>query len=122
MADLLNEDEIARRLESLPAWHATDANGSSAITATFEFTDFVDALDFVNQVGHEAEQVNHHPDIDIRWNRVTLVQSSHSAGGLTAADFDLAQRIAAATGLGSDAGEAEDAAAADDDEDSGDSA
>ncbi len=99
MADLLSNDEINRRLEALPAWSATSADGTSAITATFEFNDFADALAFVNQVGHEAEQANHHPDIDIRWNKVTLVQSSHSDGGLTAADFTLAHAVGAATGL-----------------------
>lgn len=99
MADLLSDDEINTRLADLPAWAATTAGGTAAITATFEFSDFADALAFVNQVGHEAEQINHHPDIDIRWNKVTLVQSSHSAGGVTAADFEVAHAIAAATGL-----------------------
>jgi 4a-hydroxytetrahydrobiopterin dehydratase len=50
-------------------------------------------VSFVNAVGAEAEQRNHHPDIDIRWNTVTLVLSTHSAGGLTEADFDLAAAI-----------------------------
>ncbi|WP_344801332.1 4a-hydroxytetrahydrobiopterin dehydratase [Microlunatus ginsengisoli] len=99
MADVLSSDDIATRLKDLPAWSAADADGNSALTATFEFNDFADALDFVNQVGHEAEQMNHHPDIDIRWNKVTLIQSSHSAGGVTVADFELVHRIAAATGL-----------------------
>jgi 4a-hydroxytetrahydrobiopterin dehydratase len=102
MADLLSDDEIKLRLEGLPAWKATEVSGTSAITATFEFNDFADALAFVNQVGHEAEQINHHPDIDIRWNTVTLVQSSHSAGGVTSTDFEVAHAIAAATGLGED--------------------
>jgi 4a-hydroxytetrahydrobiopterin dehydratase len=100
MAHLLSDDEITERLKDLPAWQATTAGGASAITATFEFTDFADALAFVNQVGHEAEQINHHPDIDIRWNKVTLMQSTHAAGGVTAADFEVAHAIAAATGLG----------------------
>ncbi len=99
MADVLNSEEIETRLADLPAWSATTADGTSAITATFEFDDFVGSLHFVNQVGHEAETMNHHPDIDIRWNKVTLIQSSHSDGGVTAADFDLVGRIAAATGL-----------------------
>ena len=100
MTRLLDDDEIADRLRQLPDWKRQDVEGTSAITATFEFTDFVAALDFVNQVGHEAEQLQHHPDIDIRWNTVTLVQSSHSDGGLTEKDFDLVRRIASATGLG----------------------
>ena len=57
-------------------------------------TDFAAALAFVNQVGDEAEQMNHHPDIDIRWNKVILVLSTHSEGGLTQADIELATRIA----------------------------
>ena len=99
MADLLSTDEITNRLKDLPSWSASESGDDTAITATFEFNDFADALAFVNQVGHEAEKMNHHPDIDIRWNQVTLVQSSHAAGGVTAADFELVQHIAAATGL-----------------------
>jgi 4a-hydroxytetrahydrobiopterin dehydratase len=55
--------------------------------------DFAQALTFVNAVGAVAEEANHHPDIDIRWNKVTLRLSTHSAGGLTAADLDMARRI-----------------------------
>ncbi len=95
----MTDDEINQRLEGLPAWKATAVDGTAAISATFEFNDFLDALSFVNQVGHEAEKMNHHPDIDIRWNKVTLIQSSHSDGGVTAADFTIAHAIAAATGL-----------------------
>ena len=61
--------------------------------------DFADSLDFVNRVGALAEEANHHPDVDIRWNEVTLRLSTHSAGGITAADLALARRIdALATG------------------------
>jgi len=100
MVRLLSDDEISDRLTRRPDWQRIDSDGTPAITATFEFSDFADALDFVNQVGHEAEGLNHHPDIDIRWNRVRLVQSTHSAGGITALDFAVVDRIAAATGLG----------------------
>lgn len=55
--------------------------------------DFAGALSFVDAVGVLAEEVDHHPDIDIRWNRVVLRLSTHSAGGLTAKDLDLARRI-----------------------------
>jgi 4a-hydroxytetrahydrobiopterin dehydratase len=61
--------------------------------------DFADALSYVNSVGALAEEMNHHPDIDIRWNLVTLRLSTHSAGGITRSDLDLAARIDA---LGSD--------------------
>jgi 4a-hydroxytetrahydrobiopterin dehydratase len=55
--------------------------------------DFADSLDFVNKVGALAEEANHHPDVDIRWNVVTLHLATHSAGGITAADLALARRI-----------------------------
>jgi len=55
--------------------------------------DFADSLAFVNAVGALAEEMDHHPDIDIRWNKVTLRLSTHSAGGITQADLDLAARI-----------------------------
>ncbi len=92
MSRLLSEAEVAEHIEKLPTWQRVDG-GEPAITATYELTDFVAALDFVNQIGHEAEQMNHHPDIDIRWNTVTLVLSTHSEGGLTQLDIELAHRI-----------------------------
>jgi 4a-hydroxytetrahydrobiopterin dehydratase len=55
--------------------------------------DFAGALDFVNRVGELAERADHHPDIDIRWNTVTLKLSTHSAGGITAKDLELARQI-----------------------------
>ena len=55
--------------------------------------DFASALGFVNRVGELAEQMNHHPDIDIRWNKVTLRLSTHSAGGITSNDLELAAQI-----------------------------
>jgi 4a-hydroxytetrahydrobiopterin dehydratase len=92
MSQLLTDSEVSQQLEALPNWRR--ANGDEpAIIATYELTDFVSALDFVNQVGHEAELMNHHPDIDIRWNKVTLVLSTHSEGGLTQNDIELAHRI-----------------------------
>jgi 4a-hydroxytetrahydrobiopterin dehydratase len=91
---LLPEPDIAARLAQLPDWSRADA-GTPSITATYALADFAAALAFVNAVGAEAERRNHHPDIDIRWDTVTLVLSTHSAGGLTAADFDLASAISA---------------------------
>lgn len=65
-----------------------------ALRQDFRFEDFAGALAFVNRVGEVAEQMNHHPDIDIRWNTVTLRLSTHSAGHVvTSADRDLAARI-----------------------------
>ena len=89
----MTDDEVTQQLERLPDWRRADADEPS-ITATYELDDFVAALAFVNKVGDEAEQLNHHPDIDIRWNKVTMVLSTHSEGGLTQADIELAHRIA----------------------------
>ena len=74
---------------SAPGWKRLDAS----ITRTFEHKDFVAAMAFVNKVAVAAEAAWHHPDIDIRWNKVTLVLSTHSEGGLTQKDFDLARQI-----------------------------
>ena len=93
MSRLLTDDEVTQQLEGLPDWHRADTDEPS-ITATYELDDFVAALAFVNKVGDEAEQLNHHPDIDIRWNKVILVLSTHSEGGLTQADIELSTRIA----------------------------
>jgi 4a-hydroxytetrahydrobiopterin dehydratase len=92
MSPLLTDSEATQRLAGLANWRRAEGD-DPAIAATYEFTDFVAALDFVNQVGHEAELMDHHPDIDIRWNKVTLVLSTHSEGGLTTNDFELAHRI-----------------------------
>jgi 4a-hydroxytetrahydrobiopterin dehydratase len=65
-----------------------------ALRRDFRFTDFAEALAFVNQVGEVAEEMDHHPDIDIRWNTVTLNLSTHAAGNVvTQKDRDLAARI-----------------------------
>ena len=89
--DLLTEDEIAGRMSGARGW---ERDGSS-IRTTFTRSDFKDALLFTGAVAYLAEQANHHPDILIQWNKVTLTLSTHSAGGLTAADFDLAGKVSA---------------------------
>ena len=89
--ELLTDDQITAELTGSPGWSL--ANGE--ITRTFERDDFRGALLLVGAVAFLAEEANHHPDIDIRWNKVTLTLSTHSAGGLTAADFALARRISA---------------------------
>jgi 4a-hydroxytetrahydrobiopterin dehydratase len=78
--------EVASHLAGLPGWQIEGGE----LTRTFEFKDFIAALAFVNRVGEQAEQAVHHPDIDIRYNRVRLSLVTHDAGGLTAKDFDLA--------------------------------
>ena len=85
----LGDEEIARRLAALPGWR----RAGDSITRTFEVASFRDAVFFVNAVAALAEGAHHHPDIDIRWRRVTLTLSTHSAGGLTSRDFDLAEAI-----------------------------
>jgi 4a-hydroxytetrahydrobiopterin dehydratase len=89
MPTLIPESELSARLESIPGWKLEDR----AIVRTFEHRDFVEAMAFVNSVAGAAEDANHHPDIDIRWNKVRLSLSTHSAGGLTSFDFDLAAKI-----------------------------
>ena len=71
------------------AWERQD----DQLTTTVTLRDFAGALAFVNAVGAAAEAANHHPDIDIRWNKVTLVLTTHSAGGLTVLDLALAAAI-----------------------------
>jgi 4a-hydroxytetrahydrobiopterin dehydratase len=78
--------------EALPVVKDWKKSGAS-ITRTYQFKDFAGAMKFVNQVAIAAEKVNHHPDIDIRWNKVTLTLATHSEGGLTQMDFDLAKKI-----------------------------
>ncbi|MGA3134278.1 MAG: 4a-hydroxytetrahydrobiopterin dehydratase [Terracidiphilus sp.] len=78
--------EAQSRLANLDGWRIE----SSELVKTFEFSDFVASLRFVNRVGELAELAGHHPDIDIRYNRVRLALTTHDAGGLTQKDFDLA--------------------------------
>jgi len=89
MAKLLQERQIRLKLKSLRGWKR---NGN-AIFRTFVKKDFVGAMGFVQSVAFLSEKMDHHPDIDIRWNKVTLILSTHSAGGLTANDFTLASHI-----------------------------
>jgi 4a-hydroxytetrahydrobiopterin dehydratase len=86
---LLTEEEIAARLESAAGWELA----GSAISLTVTLRDFRDAMLYVGAVAYLAEAANHHPDIAISWNRVTLTLSTHSAGGLTGADFALAEQL-----------------------------
>lgn len=89
VADLLDDEEIQQRLDELGDWERE----GEEIHKVFEFDDFKGAIDFVNEVARLAERYDHHPDIDIRWNKVRLALSTHSEGGLTPWDFDLANDI-----------------------------
>lgn len=84
--------EIKIALRSAPKWRKK----ASIISRTYEFKDFVVAMKFVNRVARIAEKAWHHPDIDIRWNRVTLALTTHDQGGLTEKDFALAKKFDAA--------------------------
>jgi 4a-hydroxytetrahydrobiopterin dehydratase len=88
-AELLSNDEVGRELGKLPGWGLYGGE----IRKTFEFPGFTEAMGFTVSVALLAEKANHHPDIDVRWNKVTLALSTHSAGGLTAKDFSLASKI-----------------------------
>jgi len=83
---------IKAALAETPNWKKKGAN----IARTYEFKDFVAAMKFVNAVAKLAEQAWHHPDIDIRWNKVTLALTTHDQGGLTGKDFALAKKFDAA--------------------------
>jgi 4a-hydroxytetrahydrobiopterin dehydratase len=82
-------DQIAERLTKLPGWHRR----AHTIEKVFDCGDFDGSLRFVNEVARLANEQNHHPDISLSWNRVTLTSSSHDAGGLTDRDFRLAEAI-----------------------------
>jgi 4a-hydroxytetrahydrobiopterin dehydratase len=85
----LAKKQITKKLAGMKGWKLVGGE----IRKTWEMKDFVHAIGFVNSVALLAERANHHPDIDIRWNRITLTLSTHSAGGLTGKDFDLAAQI-----------------------------
>lgn len=89
MSRVLDPEEISRQLQDLPDWTLD----GDQIVADFEFENFGAAMVFVNRTAEQAEEANHHPDIDIRWNKVHLVLTSHDAGGLTQRDIELAHRI-----------------------------
>lgn len=85
----LSEQEIAAELKKLAGWSIVSGN----LHRVFEFKDFAQAFSFMTQVALAAEKMDHHPDWSNVWNKVTIDLSTHSAGGLTKNDFDLAGRI-----------------------------
>jgi 4a-hydroxytetrahydrobiopterin dehydratase len=86
---VLGDDEIESRLAQLDGWQ----RDGDAIKRQFKFEDFQASVDFVNRIAPAAEEMNHHPDISISWNTVDLTLSTHSEGGLTENDFQLAEQI-----------------------------
>ncbi|HEY0237403.1 MAG TPA: 4a-hydroxytetrahydrobiopterin dehydratase [Friedmanniella sp.] len=89
MPRLLASDDLRTQLVGLPAWQAIDGR----LVRTVELVDFATALDLVVAVGREAEEMNHHPDIDLRYDRVSFALWTHVAGGVTQYDVELAHRI-----------------------------
>jgi len=87
----LTPDEVTSRLGALGGWSLR--RGGGAIERTYVLPNFRASLAFVAYVGELAESKNHHPDIDIRYNKVTLALSTHDAGGITAKDFELARLV-----------------------------
>ena len=86
----LSDDEIEQRRAAVPEWQ----RDGDAITRDLKFDDFRAAVAFVNEVAAAAEAANHHPDILVHgWNKVRLMLSTHSEGGLTEADFKMAARL-----------------------------
>jgi 4a-hydroxytetrahydrobiopterin dehydratase len=89
---LLDETEIRSRLDELEGW----TRDGDTIRRTYTLDSFAEAVAFVNRIAELAERADHHPDIDIRYDRVGCALSTHSEGGLTRRDFDLARQLDAA--------------------------
>jgi 4a-hydroxytetrahydrobiopterin dehydratase len=87
--NLLKDDEIESRLGELEGW----GRHGDAITKAFKNDDFVGSVRFVDALVEPAEDMNHHPDLTLSWDEVTVSITNHAAGGLTEADFELAKRI-----------------------------
>ena len=85
----LTAQQLKDALPRVPNWRKK----SQTITRTCEFKDFPAAIKFVNAVARLSEKAWHHPDLDIRWNKVTLTLTTHDQGGLTKKDFDLAEKF-----------------------------
>jgi 4a-hydroxytetrahydrobiopterin dehydratase len=91
---VMSDDEIRAALAGLPGW----TREGDAIVREFTFADFLGAVMFVNRITGAAEAADHHPDLDIRWNRVRVSLSTHSAGGVTGNDVALAGTVSGLAG------------------------
>ena len=85
----LSDEEIEQRLAGMDGWE----RDGDAITKTFENGDFVGSVEFVRRLTGPAEEMGHHPDLELSWDKVKVSITNHAAGGLTDADFELARRI-----------------------------
>jgi len=86
---VLSAEALEKATEGLPGWELA----SGELVRVMEFKDFVAAMEFVNGVAHKAEAAGHHPDIDIRYNKVRLALVTHDSGGITAKDVEMAQAL-----------------------------
>ncbi len=84
----MNAKQVSSRLRTVPHW----SKRGQTILRTFAFAGFLESVDFVNRIAKKAEKSRHHPDITIRYNKVTLKLTTHDAGGLTEKDFSLARQ------------------------------
>jgi len=84
----LTAKQVSHRLKTVPKW----SKRAQTILRTFKFEGFLKSIDFVNRIARKAQTSNHHPDIDIRFNKVTLKLATHDAGGITGKDFSLARQ------------------------------
>ena len=83
----LTSKQIRLHLRAVPNW----SKRTQTIFRTFQFQGFLRGIDFVNRIARRAQKINHHPDIDIRFDKVTLTLTTHDAGGITEKDFSLAR-------------------------------
>ncbi len=84
----LNSKQISLQLKTVPDW----SKRAQTLLRTFKFAGFLKSMDFVNRIARKAQKLNHHPDIDIRFNQVTLKLTTHDEGGLTKMDFVMARQ------------------------------
>ena len=89
MSRLLDDSEISRQLADLPGWE----RDGQQIRRKIKAPDFLTGIRIVDEIAVAAEELNHHPDIDIRWRNLTIVLSTHDAGGITQLDVELAHQI-----------------------------
>ncbi len=90
LPQLLNDEKILKRYKSINNWKLIEMHHLRGI---FKFKDFKDALDFVFKVGNMAEEMQHHPEINLSWGRVEIIIFTHDRGGLTRCDFEFASNV-----------------------------
>ena len=89
MGKILSSEEVAQGLEGLESWEIVERE----LIKVFRFGDYLEGIEFAGRCGKIAEEMNHHPDLLVQWRKVTVSISTHSAGGLTALDFEFANKV-----------------------------